>query len=38
MTMDLGEIGSKIVERMNVAPDRDQWLGLLDTVMRLRVP
>jgi hypothetical protein len=36
--MDLREVGWEAVEWMHVAQDRDQWRGLVNTVMNLRVP
>jgi competence CoiA-like predicted nuclease len=36
--MYLKEIGREIVEWIYLAEDRDQWRGLVDMVMILRVP
>jgi hypothetical protein len=36
--MDLMETGWKIVDRMHLAQDRDQWLAVVNTVMNLRLP
>jgi hypothetical protein len=36
--MDLREIGWEGVDRMNLAQGRNQWLALVNTVMKLRVP
>jgi hypothetical protein len=36
--MDLWEINWKIVDRMHLAEDGDQWRILVNTVMNLRVP
>jgi hypothetical protein len=36
--MDLGEIGWDGTDWIELAQDRDQWRGLVDTVMNLRVP
>jgi hypothetical protein len=35
--MDLGEIGWDGVDWIELAQDRDQWRGLVNTVMNLRV-
>jgi hypothetical protein len=36
--MDLREIGWDSIEWIDLAPDRDQWMALVNTVMDLRVP
>jgi hypothetical protein len=36
--LDLGEIGWGGVEWIDLAQDRDQWRGGVNTVMNLRVP
>jgi hypothetical protein len=36
--MDLREIGRDGVDWMDMAPDRDQWRALVNTVLKLRVP
>jgi hypothetical protein len=36
--MDLREIGWNGVDWIDLAQDRDQWRGLVNTVMNLRVP
>jgi hypothetical protein len=36
--MDLGEIGWAGMDWIEMAQDRDQWRGLVNTVMNLRVP
>jgi hypothetical protein len=36
--MDLREIGWDDMDWINLAQDRDQWRGLVNTVMNLRVP
>jgi hypothetical protein len=36
--LDLGEIGWEGVEWIHLAQDRDQWRGLLNTIMNFRVP
>jgi hypothetical protein len=36
--MDFGEIGCDGMNWIEVAPDRDQWRALVNTVMNLRVP
>jgi hypothetical protein len=36
--MDLREIRWYGMDRMDLAPDRDQWRALVNTVMKLRVP
>jgi hypothetical protein len=36
--IDLGEIGSKVVECIYIAQDRNQWPALVNTVLNLRVP
>jgi hypothetical protein len=36
--MDLREIGSKVVDWVQLAQDRDQWQALGNTVMNLQVP
>jgi hypothetical protein len=35
---DLREIGREVVDCIHLAQDRDQWRGLVNTVMNLRVP
>jgi hypothetical protein len=35
---DLGEIGWGGVDSIDLSQDRDQWRGLVDTVMNFRVP
>jgi hypothetical protein len=34
--MDLMEIGCENVDWMHLAPDKDQWLALVNTIMNLR--
>jgi len=36
--MDLRDIGWEGVDWMHLAPDRDQWRTLVNTVMNLRFP
>jgi hypothetical protein len=36
--MDLREIGWKSVDWMHLPEDRDQWRGLVNRMIRLRVP
>jgi hypothetical protein len=36
--IDLREIGGDGMDWMDLAQDRDQWRGLVNTVMNLRVP
>jgi hypothetical protein len=36
--MDLRRIRLEVVNWMHLAEDRDQWRGLMTTVMNLRVP
>jgi hypothetical protein len=36
--MDLREIGWEVVDWIHVAQDRNQWLALVKTLMKLRVP
>jgi hypothetical protein len=36
--MDLREIGSGVMECINLSQDRDQWRALVITTMNLRVP
>jgi hypothetical protein len=36
--MDLKEIGWGGMDLIDLAQDRDQWRGLVNTVMNLRVP
>jgi hypothetical protein len=36
--IDLQEVGSSGMERIDVAQDRDRWWALLNAVMNLRVP
>jgi hypothetical protein len=36
--MDLRQIGWDGMDWINLAQDRDQWRGLVNTVMNLRVP
>jgi hypothetical protein len=36
--MDLGEIGWDDMDWIELAPDRDPWRALVNTVMNLRVP
>jgi hypothetical protein len=36
--MDLREIGFGYVDWIDLAPDRDRWRALVNTVMNLRVP
>jgi hypothetical protein len=38
MRLDLREIGWKGVDWMHMTQDRDQWWGLVNTVMNLRAP
>jgi hypothetical protein len=38
ITMDLKEIGWDGMDWIDLAQDRDQWRGLVNTVMKLRVP
>jgi hypothetical protein len=38
MRMDLREIGWGDMNWIDLAPDRDQWRALVNTVMNLRVP
>jgi hypothetical protein len=35
--MDLREIGWNVLDRIDVAQDRDQWRVLVNTVLNLRV-
>jgi hypothetical protein len=35
--MDLGEIGLDGVDWIELAQDRDQWMGVVNTVMNFRV-
>jgi hypothetical protein len=35
---DLKEIGWDVLYWIHLVPDRDQWRGLLNTVINLRVP
>jgi hypothetical protein len=35
---DIGEIGWDGTDWIHLAPDRDQWRDLVNTVMNLRVP
>jgi hypothetical protein len=36
--MDLGERACKVVDRIRLAQDREQWRAVVNTVMNLRVP
>jgi hypothetical protein len=36
--MDLREIGWDSMDWIDLAQDRDQWGGIMNTVMNLRVP
>jgi hypothetical protein len=36
--MDLGEIGWEVMDRIELAQDRDQWRALVNMVMNCRVP
>jgi hypothetical protein len=36
--MDLREVGWEVVDWIRLAQDRDQWCGLVKTVMNFRVP
>jgi hypothetical protein len=36
--MDLREIGWGVMNRIDLAQDRNQWKALVNTVMNLRVP
>jgi hypothetical protein len=36
--IDLREIGWEVVDMFHLAPDRDQWWVLVNTVLNLRVP
>jgi hypothetical protein len=36
--MDLREIGWDVMDRIDLAQDRDQWKALVNTGMNLRVP
>jgi hypothetical protein len=36
--MDLREIGCGVMDRIDLAQDRDQWRALVNTIMNLRVP
>jgi hypothetical protein len=36
--IDVREIGWDIMNRIDLAQDRDQWKALVNTVMNLRVP
>jgi hypothetical protein len=36
--MDLREIGWDVVDWIELAQDRDQWMALVNTVMNIRVP
>jgi hypothetical protein len=36
--MDLGEIGWDNMDWIDLAPDRDQWRALVNTVMNLQAP
>jgi hypothetical protein len=36
--MDLREIGSRSMDWIHLAQDREQWRALMNTVMKLRVP
>jgi hypothetical protein len=36
--MDIGEIGSEVVDWINLAQDRDRWRALVNMVMSLQVP
>jgi hypothetical protein len=38
VTMDLREIGWDVMDWIHLSQDRDQWRGLANTVMNLRVP
>ena len=36
--MDLQKVGSRVVNWIELAQDRDKWLALVTAVMNLRVP
>jgi hypothetical protein len=36
--IDISKIGWGVMDRIDVAQDRDQWWALLNMVMNLRVP
>ena len=36
--MDLEEVGRGCGDRMELAQDRDRWLGLVSTIMNFQVP
>jgi hypothetical protein len=36
--MDLREIGWDVMDWIDLAKDRDQWRGLVNTIMDLRIP
>jgi hypothetical protein len=36
--MDVGEMGSGVVDWIRLAQDRDQWRALVDSVMNLLIP
>jgi hypothetical protein len=36
--IDLTEIGWELVDWIHLAEDRDKWLAVVNTVMKLRVP
>jgi hypothetical protein len=38
ITLDLKKIGWECVDWIHLAPDRDQWRALVNTVMKLRHP
>jgi hypothetical protein len=38
ITMDLREIGWKVVDWIHLAQDRDQWRAVVNMVIKLRVP
>jgi hypothetical protein len=36
--MDRGEIGWGVIDRIDLAQDKDHWRALVNTVMNIRVP